>query len=137
MKKFWKCSECNRKFAHKNQWHSCLKVSVDKHFEDKPVEIKQAFDKLIDEVRKFGPVRVDPVKTAINLTGVSHFAMIYPQKNALKMDFSLKREVKSERLEEFASVVSGRHMYYVRIQKKEDVDKELLGWLKEAYAIST
>ncbi len=75
-KSLWRCPNCGRKFSNKRQWHSCLSRPLQKHFEGKPLSLKVMFDHLVERLRMFGPVRLDAVKTSINIAGKSHFAIV-------------------------------------------------------------
>ena len=66
---YWRCPKCGREFSKKNQFHSCVSVSIDEHFKNKPPKLKEIFDYLRENVKKFGQIRIDAVKTAINLGG--------------------------------------------------------------------
>jgi len=65
----WKCSKCGREFRKKSQWHSCVTVSVDDHFKNKPERLRKIFNLVLQESEKNGTVRVDAVKSGINLIG--------------------------------------------------------------------
>ena len=44
--------------------------------------------------------------------------------------------IKSDRIMEQEQVSVHRFHNRVKIEKQEDIDKELLGWLKEAYSLT-
>ena len=70
--KLWTCTNCGRKFAKKNQWHSCQARGVDDHFRGKPPQLKETFELLLTRMREFGPLRVDAVKSSINFATDEH-----------------------------------------------------------------
>jgi hypothetical protein len=95
----WTCPRCSRQFKNKNQWHSCVTISVDDHFKGKHKRLRAIFDRLYRELMQFGSVRVDAVKTGINLARDSHFAMVFIKNDWINLDFDLKRELISPRFE--------------------------------------
>lgn len=97
--------------------------------------LKPIYDKLLAAIQKLGPdVEVSPKKTYVSLRRKKQFALIQPTtKTRLDVGIQLKGEKPTARLEasgSFNAMVSHR----VRVEKAADVDAELLGWLKAAYA---
>ncbi|MFQ5875082.1 MAG: DUF5655 domain-containing protein, partial [Dehalococcoidia bacterium] len=133
----WKCPSCGRQFPKKNQRHSCTSYSIDDHFRDRPISLEETFNFLIAQIRKrCGPLRVDSVKTAINLTNRYHFAMVYVRKSMLNLEFVLGRVLDDQRVVR-TQKLGTRHVHVVRLCQPEDVDTQLLSWLQEAYALAT
>jgi predicted transport protein len=97
-------------------------------------QLKPIYDALLAAVQKFGgDVEVAPKKAYVSLRRKKQFACFQPS-TATRMDvgINLKDAATTERLElsgSFNSMVSHR----VRVTKKEEVDKELIGWLRKAY----
>jgi hypothetical protein len=96
--------------------------------------LKPIYDALIACVKKFGSdVEVSPKKTYVSLRRSKQFALFQPS-TATRLDvgINLKGVKPAGRLEasgSFNSMVSHR----VRVESAKDVDKELEGWLKQAY----
>ena len=72
--------------------------SIESHFKQKPPELKRTFYYLIAHMKKFGPLRVDAVKSSINLIAKHHFGGITAQKETLRLGFLLDRPVKHPRI---------------------------------------
>lgn len=97
-------------------------------------DLKPIYDALIKAISKFGKdVEVSPKKAYVSLRRNKQFAIVQPTtKTRVDVGINLKGDEPTERLEaagSFNSMVSHR----VRLTAKKDVDKELVGWLKEAY----
>ncbi len=96
--------------------------------------LKPIYDALIASIQKFGPdVELAPKKGYVSLRRSKQFALIQPS-TATRIDvgIQLKGANPTARLEEsgsFNAMVSHR----VRVESKDQLDKELLGWLKQAY----
>ena len=106
---------------------------VDAQYEKKP-DLKPIYDKLVAALSKFGTdVEVAPKKAYVSMRRKKQFAIIQPStKTRVDVGINLKGKEASDRLESsgsFNSMVSHR----VRISNAKEVNKELLGWLKEAY----
>ncbi|HBS32440.1 MAG TPA: DUF4287 domain-containing protein [Parvularcula sp.] len=96
--------------------------------------LKPIYDALIAAVQKFGTdVEVAPKKAYVSLRRKKQFAILQPSaKSRLDVGINLKDAPAKGRLEasgSFNAMVSHR----VRVEKKADADKELIGWLKAAY----
>lgn len=78
----WRCPVCGRELARPNQWHSCLRSSVEKHFEGSTPILRKTYEELIRRLEAFGRVNVDPVKTSIILGSRAHFAVVYPDRDS-------------------------------------------------------
>jgi len=96
--------------------------------------LKPIYDALIAAVTKFGgDVDVSPKKTYVSLRRSKQFALIQPS-TATRVDvgINLKGAPATDRLEasgSFNAMVSHR----VRVENRNQVDAELVGWLKKAY----
>lgn len=96
--------------------------------------LRPIYDKLIAAIRKFGgDVEVSPKKTYVSLRRSKQFALIQPS-TATRLDvgINLKGDKPTKRLENsgsFNAMVSHR----VRVESIDQIDAELLGWLKRAY----
>jgi Domain of unknown function (DUF5655)/Domain of unknown function (DUF4287) len=97
-------------------------------------QLKPIYDALLAEVQKFGDdVEAAPKKAYVSLRRKKQFACFQPS-TATRMDvgINLKGTAPTARLElsgSFNSMVSHR----VRVTKREEIDKELIGWLRRAY----
>jgi hypothetical protein len=113
-------------------------MTIDDLLEDKPKDVERTLKKLLREVKNLGDVNVDVVKTGINLGARAHFAMVFVKKSGLNLEFALNRKVDDPK---FAKVgtefMSGMYAYRVKLVEEEDVDDQVLGWLKEAYSLKS
>jgi Domain of unknown function (DUF5655)/Domain of unknown function (DUF4287) len=96
--------------------------------------LRPIYDAILTAVRKFGgDVEVAPKKANVSLRRSKQFALVQPS-TATRMDvgINLRGVTPAGRLEasgSFNSMVSHR----VRLESAKGVDKELIGWLKQAY----
>ncbi len=100
-------------------------------------DLKPIYDALIAKVTKFGKdVEIAPKKAYVSLRRSKQFGIIQPStKTRVDVGINLKGVASTDRLEKagsFNSMVSHR----VRLEKKGDVNAELIGWLKQAYEAS-
>lgn len=96
--------------------------------------LRPIYDAVARAVAGFGrDVELSPKKTYVSLRRSKQFGLVQPSTNTrVDVGINLKGEPARGRLEasgSFNAMVSHR----VRLESAEDVDKELIGWLKEAY----
>ena len=96
--------------------------------------LRPIYDVLIGKVQGFGDnVEISGKKAYVSLRRNKQFGIIQPStKTRLDVGINLKDKEAAGKLElsgSFNSMVSHR----VRIESIDDVDDELIGWLKEAY----
>lgn len=92
------------------------------------------YDTLIRAVTAFGKdVEVSPKKTYVSLRRSKQFALIQPStRTRLDVGLNLKGVKPAGRLEASGSFNS-MCTHRVRVETATDIDKALLGWLKDAY----
>ncbi|NNF21833.1 MAG: DUF4287 domain-containing protein [Saprospiraceae bacterium] len=93
------------------------------------------YEKLLSAIKEFGAdIKVTPKKSSVSLIRKKQFALINPATKT-RIDLGLKLVGKdlTERLENsgpFGSMCTHR----VKLSTSEEVDDELIDWLKEAYS---
>ena len=134
--RLWQCPTCRRKFAKQKQWHSCRPVSIEVHFTNKPAEVRRLFDALLAKLRSFGHFRVDAVPSSVNLVAKHHFGGVRVLGDGLRIGFIPSHAIDSPRMR-VARITSTSYGHSVKVTRKEDVDRELIGWLREAHTRSS
>ena len=129
----WSCPACGRKFAKSRQWHSCRPVSVKSHFEGKDPRLKELFNHLCRELKKFGPLRIDAVGSGINLVPKHHMGGVRVLKDRLHVGFLVSRAIENPRIARNRQVGPSAYTHAVTLTDESELDAELLSWLKEAF----
>ncbi len=96
--------------------------------------LRPVFDRILTEVKKFGPDLVEsPKRTYVSLRRSKQFAIVQPStKTRVDVGLVLKDRDPEGRLEAAGSWNS-MCTHRVRLESPEDADKELFKWLKEAF----
>ena len=107
---------------------------VEAQYASSKASLRPIYDALIDKVQSFGnDVELSPKKAYVSLRRNKQFALIQPStKTRVDVGINLKDKEVVGKLEpsgSFNSMVSHR----VRVESLDDVNDELIGWLKEAY----
>lgn len=133
----WQCPDCGREFARANQWHSCLRSTVETHFKDRDPILRETYDELIRKLEAIGRLQVDAVKTSIILGSHAHFAIVYPCQRHLVLEFLADHKIQSERIYRSQALGTARVSYFVKLVEPADVDDELLNWLAQSYSLQS
>lgn len=97
---------------------------------------REVYDAILAAVRKFGPVAVEEKKTSIHLVAGSAFAGVHPRKSGVLLNIRTDAEIRSGRIRKIEQVSKNRFHCELLIVSLEDVDRELIGWLRAAYQLS-
>lgn len=129
----WICLKCERIFQKANQPHSCHKVSLEDHFNNRGLA-KELFDILVKEIiEKIGKCKIISIPCCVHLYGNYDFLAALPKKEKLEIRFVLGRILSSPRLNQNVPVSKRYYKNCINLKNKEEINTELLGWIKEAY----
>ena len=110
--------------------------NVAQHFVGKDPVVRAIYDRILKDARKLGPVIEEPKKTSIHLVNKSAFAGVATRKDALILNVKSAAPIKDARFKKSEQVSASRFHQEVKLISIEDVDASLIGWMKEAYALS-
>ena len=131
----WKCSRCGRVFANRNQSHFCSRYTLRQHLSGKSwlaIALFQGFAKL---VKRCGPVRVVPEKTRIAFQVRMSFAAISLRRDRVVGHVVLARRVENPRFTKIESISPRNHVHSFCFSSEDELDQEVLGWVREAYRV--
>jgi Domain of unknown function (DUF5655) len=131
----WKCPECGHRFVTANIWHSCGRYRIDDHFVARDPVVRDAFDRLDEVVRGFGPANVYAQKTSIVFQVRVRFARAMPRKRWLDGHFWLKRRVSHPRLTKVEHLLRQDWIHWFRITDPVQIDARFVRLLGESYAV--
>ena len=90
---------------------------------------------ILKATEEFGPVRIHEKRTSIHLGAKTAFAGVHPQKASLVLTVRSAAAIDSPRVNKAEQVSANR--WHKKLSGPSEVDRELIGWLKAAYALST
>ena len=131
----WTCPKCGNEFVNKNQYHSCRRYSLSDPFEGKPVEVKKLFDRFREIVEAQGPVKLLPYRDMVGFMVRVRFAGAVPRTRWLDVAFWLPRRVESPRFHRIETIYPDVHTHVLRITDSGQLDEQVEGWVREAYAV--
>lgn len=94
--------------------------------------LRPLHDRVMEHILALGEFEIAPKKTYLSLRRKKQFAMLGPATNTqLELGLNCRELTGGERLKEQAP--GGMCSHKVRLSTPEEVDGELLGWLRRAY----
>lgn len=131
-KRLWTCPKCKRKFERRGQVHSCKPFPLAQHFADKE-EGKHLYQLLRRAIKSaVGPYKVESLQCCIHFVSRSAFAAVKIFKNKIRVDFTLSRIIKEKRIRHSTPMSAHRYLYCVDVMTADDIDAQLIEWIKEA-----
>ena len=131
----WRCPDCGRAFANRNQTHSCSNVSLKSHFVGKSENVRELFDALAAIIKKCGPVRILPEKTRIAFQVRMSFMAISVRRDYLIGHFVFARRLDHPRFLRVETFSARNHLHAFRLDNLAELDDEFAAWVREAYAV--
>ena len=131
----WVCPTCGRPFANRNQQHSCVAASVDEHLRGRGERAVELYRRFEEAVRSCGEVILAPAKTRIGFQARMIFAAVSIREDRLDGHVVLARRLEHPRFTRIESLSPRNHVHHFRFHDPADIDAEVLGWLREAYAV--
>ena len=110
--------------------------TVAEHFENRAPEVEATYRTILAAAKKLGPVREEAKKTSIHLVRKTAFAGIATRRTALILTLKAAADIPSPRIAKREQVSANRWHHEVRLERPEEVDPELLGWLRKAYELA-
>ena len=98
-------------------------------------EVKLLYTTLLNKLYEFGKVISEEKKTSIHLKNRAAFAGVLPRKDCFFLNIVSSAPIKGPRIIKQEQVSKSRFHNEVRVEKLEDINRELLVWIKEAYIL--
>ncbi len=97
--------------------------------------VKSLYQQLLTELKKFGEITVEEKKTSIHFKNRAAFAGVHPRKEYFILNIVSASPINSLRIAKQEQVSKSRFHNELKIEKPEDIDSDLLKWLKEAFEL--
>jgi uncharacterized protein DUF5655 len=131
----WRCPDCRRQFANRNQSHACGRYTLASHFAGKPKAVRDIFDKLLAVAKKNGAVTVLPEKTRIAFQVRMSFAAFVVRRNWVDGHVILARRLENPRFRRIQTLSPRNHLHAFRFESVDEIDDEVAAWFAEAYRV--
>jgi hypothetical protein len=131
----WRCPECGRPFANRNQSHACGRHELEPLFARSDAAVRETFDAVLQAARANGPLAVVPEKTRVALQVRMSFAAFTPRRRWLDGHVVLARRLEHDRFVRVDTISPRNHVHAFRLRTPSDVDGDVEAWLAEAYDV--
>ncbi len=107
-------------------------AAVDALYTGPKADLRPVHDRVMEAIARFGPFEIAPKKTYLSLRRKRQFAMVGPAtKTQVEIGLNAKDLPAGGRLA--ALKPGGMCQYKVRLSEPDEVDAELVGWIRSAY----
>jgi hypothetical protein len=117
-----------------------LRAGANAMFAGRNSQVSEVYERLTSVLRSVGPVTVETKRTSIHLIAGScgsAFAGVHPQKSAILLNIRSPAPIESPRVRKVEQVSKNRFHNEVLLASPDDVNGELLRWLKTAYDLAS
>lgn len=104
-------------------------------FAGKDESVLSTYSRLLEVLHTLGPFQEEPKKTPIHLVRTAGFAGVHPRKSYLILNIRIDYPLDTPRITKSEQVSKNRFHNEVKLTSSSEIDEELLGWLKDAYAL--
>jgi hypothetical protein len=115
--------------------HSCGRHTIDEHFDGKPPEVRELFESLVREARRFGPVSVYAQKTRIVFQTRGRFVAVTPRRHYLSGHLWLKRRRSHPLVHRTEALLERDFVHNFRLTTSDELDEPFRDLLREAYIV--
>lgn len=134
MRPLWTCPKCGRKFVTRNMWHACGPYTVETFLAGKGDQARTLFHRFVELIERCGPYEVAPAKTRVAFMARVRFAGVSRVSDrGMTIGFALPKPIQSPRLSKVEQIAPGWHGHWMRIKDPDELDEEVLAWLRESY----
>jgi hypothetical protein len=107
-------------------------AALDQIYAGNKAALRPIHEKVMEAINKFGDFEISPKKTYLSLRRKKQFAMVGPAtQSRVEVGLNMKGVSETERL--LALPPGQMCQYKVKLSDVKEVDKELIGWIKQAY----
>ena len=135
----WTCPLCSQQFLNNNQSHSCNDKTLNDFLEKKSEHTISLFWHFVQQYQEIGKVTVHPTKSMIALAAKTRMAYITRLgKDFVDVTFPFSQPYHDNLCFHKIAQVPGQQQFnhHFRMYRKEDVNEEVIGFMKLAYEIS-
>jgi hypothetical protein len=94
------------------------------------------YQEVLARIEPMGPFREEIKETSIHLIRGVAFAGVHPRKQHVLVTIRSAKPIQSARIARAGQVSKSRWHLDVKLAGSQEIDEELLGWLRQAYELS-
>ena len=132
----WTCPLCGQQFVNNNQVHSCNDKTLNDFLKGKSEHTVSLFRHFVQEFQSAGKVTLHPTKSMIAISATKRIAYITKLgKDFVDVTFPFRQPYTDNLCFHKIAQVPGQQQFnhHFRMYRKEDVNDEVMGFMKLAY----
>lgn len=110
--------------------------TVQEHFDKSSAAVAATYARILEAAGKLGSFHEEAKKTSIHLVRKTAFAGIATRKTVLILTLKSNTDLPSKRIARREQASANRWHLEVRLETPDQVDRELVSWLKTAYELA-
>jgi len=110
--------------------------TVREHFDKCTPAVRESYAEIVKVARRLGPVKEMAKKTSIHLVRKTAFAGVATRKAALILTLKSNSDLQSSRISKREQVSTNRWHLEIRLDAPDQIDRELVAWIKKAYDLA-
>jgi hypothetical protein len=110
--------------------------TVQEHFYKCSPAVAATYARILEAAGELGPFQQEAKKTSIHLVRRSAFAGIATRKTALMLTLKSATNLTSKRIAKREQASVNRWHLEIRLETPDQVDREIVSWLKSAYELA-
>lgn len=133
----WSCPACAREFGRQRA-HTCVPaLSLEEYLSSRTPAEREIFEAVSAAVEEVDGLIVEAVSVGVFFKTASNFAELRPRREGFALSLILPGHMTSARFRRVLPLGSGRIVAYVHLVAAFEVDKEVVGWLLQAAALTS
>ena len=113
-----------------------MQIAKTDHFNGVAPHVVDVYRSLLEKLSAFGPLVQDPKKTCIHLNRKSALAGVYVRKNGIRLEFKTAYAIENPRIVKSEQISKSRWQHVLPIASIEELDGEVMEWLRDAWDVS-
>jgi predicted transport protein len=102
-------------------------------FDGKSQAVRDLYDLLVDELNELGPVQEIKKAISISFKNGKQFASVIIRNRSIKLVIRTQYRIENHRMLSIDRITTNCFDHTILLDSKNDIDIELLSWLREAY----
>ena len=131
----WRCPECGRQFANRNQSHACGRYTLASHFEGKPPASPRDFRQAAARRPEKRAGHRAPGEDQDRVSSRMSFAAFVIRRNWVDGHVVLARRLENPRFRRIETFSPRNHLHAFRFESVDEIDDEVAAWFAEAYRV--
>jgi transposase-like protein len=131
----WRCPRCGKSYVTRNLSHSCRRGSEQEHLDGKSAHVVWLYRRLVQLLREFGPLRINPGRTSISFQARMRFAGVRLGRKGLRVMFLLTRPLEDPRVTRVVAYSPRTFGHQMEVRDAGHFDVQLRNWLAESYRV--